>query len=56
MRIATNMDGVELPMLYPGITANTSPTTTSRWNNSRCSGSTERIGYRSDPWLGNERA
>ena len=26
MRIATNMDGVELPMLYPGITANTSPT------------------------------
>jgi len=26
MRIATNMDQVEIPMLYPGITANTSPT------------------------------
>ena len=26
MRIATNMDNVEIPMLYPGITANTSPT------------------------------
>ena len=26
MRIATNMDKVEIPMLYPGITANTSPT------------------------------
>jgi ABC-type branched-subunit amino acid transport system substrate-binding protein len=26
MRIATNMDRVELPMLYPGITANTSST------------------------------
>jgi branched-chain amino acid transport system substrate-binding protein len=26
MRIATHMDHVEIPMLYPGITANTSPT------------------------------